>query len=540
MHHDPIQPEGQLRRKVDAELDAIEADPAFQRSPVMRRLLRFLVTETLAGRGETLKSYAIAVEALGREASFDPQTDSYPRVQVARLRKLLDAHYAHAVPVGDVQIRVPSGGYAVEFVGEPSAPAAPKIVKSKTGMMRYVVIGGAAIAVLLAAFFFWRPEENVWRVRNFPTIYLAPVTALDAVQAQRDAAVDLTASLRDGIDRFTAIDVINEPSTAADYRLDTTLRAVPGGTRINVTLAQVDTGRVVWSRSSLREPIEGRVFDVDEVAATLSARLAQPAGVVHGDGDQRNIDINTPYGCWLALRSYWRTMPPEDEPAVRSCTMTWAAENPKSAMAHGAQSWFMAQDALKLKGKERDDLLAQAHQEARKAVDLQPNDPGAQYSLMRTALYLGLERQARAAADRVIFFNGNNPEFMSGVAMFKIMMGDADGEAVLRKALSLHANPPQWVQSGLFFAAVARDDGPAALVAAEDFQAPGGPPLQHAMMAMALARTGRMAEARGEWAKVVEADRQFADDPVSIFDPLPLAPSVRDRSIAWLRLVTNA
>lgn len=98
MHHDPIQTGEALRRKVDAELDAIESDPAFQRSPVMRRLLRFLVMESLAGRGEKLKSYAIAVEALGRESSFDPQTDSYPRVQVARLRKLLDAHYAHSAP----------------------------------------------------------------------------------------------------------------------------------------------------------------------------------------------------------------------------------------------------------------------------------------------------------------------------------------------------------------------------------------------------------------------------------------------------------
>ena len=88
MHHDPIHPGDAVRRKVDAELEAIEADPAFQRAPVMRRLLRFLVTETLGGRGDKLKSYAIAVEALGREADFDPQTDSSPRVQVARLRKL--------------------------------------------------------------------------------------------------------------------------------------------------------------------------------------------------------------------------------------------------------------------------------------------------------------------------------------------------------------------------------------------------------------------------------------------------------------------
>jgi hypothetical protein len=129
MHHDPVKPGDVLRRKVDTELDAIESDPTFQRSPVMRRLLRFLVTETLAGRGDKLKSYAIAVEALGRESSFDPQTDSYPRVQVARLRKLLDAYYAHAAPVGDVQIHVPSGGYAVEFVG--NTPAAEKKLSNR-------------------------------------------------------------------------------------------------------------------------------------------------------------------------------------------------------------------------------------------------------------------------------------------------------------------------------------------------------------------------------------------------------------------------
>ena len=129
---------------------------------------------------------------------------------------------------------------------------------------------------------------------------------------------------------------------------------------------------------------------------------------------------------------------------------------------------------------------------------------------------------------------------MSGVAMFKIMMGDVDGEAVLRKALSLHANPPQWVQSGLFFAAVARDDGAAALAAAEEFQAPAGPPLQHAMMAMALARSGRMAEARSEWAKVVEADRQYAENPARIFDPLPLAPAIRERSLQWLMRAASA
>ncbi len=541
MHHDPIYPGDPLRRKVDAELDAIEADPAFQRAPVMRRLLRFLVTETLAGRGERLKSYAIAVEALGREPSFDPQTDSYPRVQVARLRKLLDAHYAHAAPIGDIQIRVPSGGYAVEFVG--GAPVSPPLEKSPERKRRVSLFTGlgvvAALALGIVAVFLWRGNQSSWQVHNFPTIYVAPATALDVEQAQQDAAVDLTTSLGEGLDRFTAIEVARTSSPDATYRIDTTLRAVPGGTRINITLSSLETGRIVWSRSGLREPIEGRLFDVEEVAATVSARLAQPSGVIHNDGDQRDIDISTPYGCWLALRTYWRTMPPESEAAVRGCIGKWVQEVPKSAMAHGAESWFMAQDALKLSGEARMSLLVKAHEEALKSVELQPNDPGAHYSVMRTALYLGLDRQARAAADRVVYLNRNNPEFMAGVGTFKIMMGDADGEEVLRKALSLHANPPAWVQSGLFFAAVARDDAEAALLAAEEFQAPAGPPLQHAMMAMAFARQARMGEARDEWKKVVKADPRYASKPESIFDPLPLAPGVRERSMAWLRPVTS-
>jgi hypothetical protein len=40
-----------------------------------------LVGEALAGRGDRLKGYAIAVAVFGRDDSFDPQTDPVVRLE---------------------------------------------------------------------------------------------------------------------------------------------------------------------------------------------------------------------------------------------------------------------------------------------------------------------------------------------------------------------------------------------------------------------------------------------------------------------------
>ena len=91
-----------LRDRVLAEVGAVSATPEFERAPVMRRLLGFLVRITLAGNGDELKAYSVAVDGLGRDADFDSQSDSYPRVQVGRLRKMsMGPSYLSAFTVGD-------------------------------------------------------------------------------------------------------------------------------------------------------------------------------------------------------------------------------------------------------------------------------------------------------------------------------------------------------------------------------------------------------------------------------------------------------
>ncbi len=100
-----------------AELDWLLESGALGRSANLIKVLRYVCEETAAGRGDQIKEYSIAVEALGRKANFDPQTDTIVRVTFHTLRKRLQDIYETGEGVSHlVRIVVPTGGYAPQFV----------------------------------------------------------------------------------------------------------------------------------------------------------------------------------------------------------------------------------------------------------------------------------------------------------------------------------------------------------------------------------------------------------------------------------------
>src|SRR5690606_10209233 len=86
----------------------------------------FVVNEAVAGRGERVKAYSIAVEALGRGADFDPSSDTSVRTTANRLRRALRAYYANAQDAR-VVICLPTGRYtpSFEFRDETVPPRPP-------------------------------------------------------------------------------------------------------------------------------------------------------------------------------------------------------------------------------------------------------------------------------------------------------------------------------------------------------------------------------------------------------------------------------
>ena len=101
----------------------------FHQSQRRQRFLEYLVNETLAGRGERLKAYNVALEVFDRPETFDPVTDPLVRMEAARLRDRLREYYEADGKNDPIHITLPKGAYTpqIEFRHED----APQIAREK-------------------------------------------------------------------------------------------------------------------------------------------------------------------------------------------------------------------------------------------------------------------------------------------------------------------------------------------------------------------------------------------------------------------------
>src|SRR5260370_28544033 len=99
-----------------AEVDDVLSSGVFGRTNNHVRLLTFVCEKYFEGAIDEIKEYSIAVHALGRPESFDPQADTIVRVTAHALRKRLEDYYRTAGAQHAVHICLPPGHYAPKFI----------------------------------------------------------------------------------------------------------------------------------------------------------------------------------------------------------------------------------------------------------------------------------------------------------------------------------------------------------------------------------------------------------------------------------------
>src|SRR5438105_2874988 len=97
------------------QLERILASDGFARAERMSRFLRFVVEQTLRGRGDQLKEYLIGVEVFDRRESFDPRIDPVVRGEARRLRLKLKEYYDSEGQNDPVRVVLPKGSYVPRF-----------------------------------------------------------------------------------------------------------------------------------------------------------------------------------------------------------------------------------------------------------------------------------------------------------------------------------------------------------------------------------------------------------------------------------------
>ena len=98
------------QKAIREQLDRILNSGPFQQSRRRQRFLEYIVNEALAGRGERLKGYSVALAVFDRAETFDSNIDPIVRNEAARMRDRLREYYegeGQAIPFASSCQRAP-------------------------------------------------------------------------------------------------------------------------------------------------------------------------------------------------------------------------------------------------------------------------------------------------------------------------------------------------------------------------------------------------------------------------------------------------
>ena len=115
------------QKAIREQLDRILNSGPFQQAPRRQRFLEYIVKEVLAGRGERLKGYNVALAVFDRAETFDSNIDPIVRLEAGRLRDRLREYYEGDGQGDPIRIELPKGTYTphIEFRQAATSDALP-------------------------------------------------------------------------------------------------------------------------------------------------------------------------------------------------------------------------------------------------------------------------------------------------------------------------------------------------------------------------------------------------------------------------------
>lgn len=562
---------GETDRIIAEELERLLDSPMFVRSPVLSRLLQFLVEHRLRGGRSSPKAYAIATEALGRSEDFDPAVDSYPRVMVGRLRTLLDRYYADTPWIH--RLRVPQGSYEVvvqhrsappmrsadDPAGEgdvkaaattaaPTRPPTPGTRHAQHGGPRYGrwVVVLALLALALSALWTLRGGPGRLFVSDPVPVPLLELSAPSAGSSPESRALAraLDGKLRDGLRRFDLVDLLSSraPGSTAprssDYRLDASLvRTLDGGADITLVLNRVADQRTIWSQQL-------RLGDADTPEFTgLEPAIAQVAGdygVIVRDQVQRQPDnFSAGYPCLAQFNRVRQMRKVSSVKQVDACLRATLRDNPRDPVALTALSLVRYGDWQPQRTTDAGRAaFAEARALAQRSYESSPNSSTGLFAMARANFYAGNCAGGNSMGDAALALNPYDPDMSGFLGLFKVTCGlMPEGEALLRRSLALDASYPGVPAVTLAFILSQRGEQEEAQAILDHMPSPSNMEPQYMMVrAVVLARRGQVPEAREQWQRLLEYTGQPATAPPEVVvSRFIITPVVIQRAAAALR-----
>lgn len=502
---------GDDNRLSDAEIIAalarVTSSARFRDSPQIVAFLNYVVDRSLAGKGDQIKGYTIAVEALGRDASFDPNTQSIVRTEAARLRQELARYYADGGRDDPVRIELPRGRYVPVFrrhgpltvpppEPEPKSGDGPAVVSDTPPTGLRLPIWASTLALVLIAVLAYALLDVLvidgWNMRRLtaatggqplgtaaehrrrdePRIAIDVVGTIGQPRAGKVTPPLLHADLIDALSRFEDIIVLTGapnhgdggPTTvdppAADYLLTPTLVYGTGAVdTVALRLTDTTSMAVIWQASfDAARADESPDAALRRLMLETTGILLQPFGIIPA-AERRKLGEgrSSPYHCVLDATELARYFDKDRRERTRVCLEKAIADDPAFAYGYVLLARLYLRDYTL--GFGSSDNLTRALGLARRAVELAPASARAHYTLMHVQVArgfpdIGLERGRQALA-----LNPYDLRVLMQVGAQLVAMGQIDRGLPLlqqaRRSTTSHPLPLTWA---LFLATYLEDD----------------------------------------------------------------------------------
>lgn len=543
------------------EFERISASASFARSPVLLKLLRYLVEEAVAGRGDALKAYSIAVDGLGKGEDFDPQSDSYPRVQVGRLRKMLNLFYAEygAIPgTGNLRLVIALGGYSVrlgelEGAAETRAqtqnavpmddvvqtsrsddhrengPAAA--VHTRSGA-KWALAAVIALAILAAmAVLIWKPAGWPFDRPEHPGVETSLI--LEPVSGDETDSLNLRVAfgMEGALIRFGRLNISRGTLQEAGGRPDTyvlKIASVGAGSErtAQMRLVSASDGQTVWSREI---DYRGEQSELRREIERSASALAQRFGVIETDQFRKlNGSFAVGRDCLLQFDAYRLRQSENMRKKVQHCLEQSVRKFPSNSNILQAASFFSLLEAQRV-GSES--LERQAIQFARRAYLADMANAGANLELARTSYFYQNCEQGRIYGDRAMELNPIEPTALTAMGFYIAGCGDLKtAEALFLRSQELDLGTRAFNELGLtlIYSRDGRGGEAIAMAKKMPLQGPSGiVALTKLATAMAVAADGDTVRARKIWKEAAKAATGEArSSPTEVISALPVPQQV--------------
>ena len=505
------------------ERDRLLCNPEFARSPTMSKLLRFLVDHKLQEENKPLTAYVIAVDALGRDEGFDTQIDSYPRVQIGRLRRMLDHFYQRetsenrlSIPYNNYEITVlpnDSVGAADDMVGGSAAAVQPpaslptasfagakKGSPSGSWSAGRVRIWAAVLVLMLAAMgaFYYSQRTEVPDESSIAYPSITVTGPQDIALSSSRAKIQMAQSyLIRALKRFDQLRVLDDgadPAEKAQYLLETLLLNEAAG-RIQLRLVDRASQEVIWS-----SPIE--VGAIQKLEADLDQAVIATASL-HGKIAQHELskyrgDYSPGYPCLLQFHQFLRYQDRTLLKPALQCMAVSAEQFPDDAYL---MSMLVVAKNLSERSGNQDEMEGVRKDLALQAATLGDDSASAAFAVAQSAFLEGDCRRGVAWGERAVRLNPLNSRIMGYLGLYMLACKMPEGEAYSTRALQMDPDADLTIVATVALQKLRRGDAKAAQQLASRYMdlAPGSTPGLEISYILSTATLGDKEEARRAW-----------------------------------------